>query len=308
MQTLVLRGGAVGDFILTIPALRLLRTRWPESRIELAGNAPAARLALADHLLDAVHSQHESRWAALYSADPLPPAFAAWLASFDLIVNFWPDPDGDLSRQLAPLPRRFLNHSPHPPAGRSTAAHLCAALAPLDLHPADLRASLAFSLSDHHAAAALLPGPGRAVAIHPGSGSPRKNWPLARWHDLAKKIAPDRPVLWITGPADSHLPPPAGAAIIHSSGQPLGPLGATLARCAGFIGHDTGIGHLAAATGIACLLLFGPTDPAVWAPAGDHVRILRSPTADLADLPLAEVLAAWSHTNRHGFAVHSGPA
>jgi heptosyltransferase-3 len=42
-----------------------------------------------------------------------------------------------------------------------------------------------------------------------------------------------------------------------------------------FLGHDSGISHLAAACGVPSLLLFGPTDPAVWAPPQPWVRILR---------------------------------
>ena len=93
-KILVLRGGALGDFIVTLPALALLRQRWPHAHLEFVGNATAA--ALAAHLVDRIHSQHESRWSALYSTAPLPVAFAAELATFDLILNFWPDPDGDL--------------------------------------------------------------------------------------------------------------------------------------------------------------------------------------------------------------------
>ena len=46
-RILVLRGGALGDFIVTLPALALLRRRWPAARIELTGNSTAAQLALS---------------------------------------------------------------------------------------------------------------------------------------------------------------------------------------------------------------------------------------------------------------------
>ena len=69
-KILVLRGGALGDFIVTLPALALLRRRWPESRIELAGNAVAAEIGRREGLLDAVHSQHEARWSGLYGSGP----------------------------------------------------------------------------------------------------------------------------------------------------------------------------------------------------------------------------------------------
>jgi ADP-heptose:LPS heptosyltransferase len=41
-----------------------------------------------------------------------------------------------------------------------------------------------------------------------------------------------------------------------------------------FLGHDSGVSHLAAAVGTPCVLLFGPTDPAMWAPPGEYVRVI----------------------------------
>src|SRR4029078_2673043 len=59
---------------------------------------------------------------------------------------------------------------------------------------------------------------------------------------------------------------------------PLPALAGLLQNCALFIGHDSGISHLAAAVKTPCLLLFGPTDPAIWAPANRQVRGCRLPT------------------------------
>jgi heptosyltransferase-2 len=59
-----------------------------------------------------------------------------------------------------------------------------------------------------------------------------------------------------------------------------------------FVGHDSGISHLAAAAGANCILLFGPTDPNVWAPRNENVRVLRSQSGSLNDLDIAQVRAA----------------
>lgn len=122
-RILVLRGGALGDFIVTLPALARLRERWPGARIELAGNAVAGQLAVARGVINAVHSQHEARWATLYGDAPLAAEFVAWLTGFDLIISYWPDPDGDLDRRL-PLHRaqRYLS-APAMPARGPAAAH-----------------------------------------------------------------------------------------------------------------------------------------------------------------------------------------
>ncbi len=57
-----------------------------------------------------------------------------------------------------------------------------------------------------------------------------------------------------------------------------------------FLGHDSGISHLAAAVGTPALLLFGPTDPAIWAPENPQVRVLRSPSLTMFGLEVVEQL------------------
>jgi hypothetical protein len=72
---------------------------------------------------------------------------------------------------------------------------------------------------------------------------------------------------------------------------PLTELAARLARCRLFLGHDSGVSHLAAAVGTPCVLLFGPTEPAMWAPPGAHVRVVRRGPA-LGALVVDDLLAA----------------
>ena len=55
-----------------------------------------------------------------------------------------------------------------------------------------------------------------------------------------------------------------------------------------FLGHDSGVSHLAAACGTPCVLLFGPTDPAMWAPPAARVRVLQC-GADLSAIGVEEV-------------------
>jgi heptosyltransferase-2 len=77
---------------------------------------------------------------------------------------------------------------------------------------------------------------------------------------------------------------------------PLPALANLLQNCSRFIGHDSGISHLAAAVGTPSLLLFGPTDPAIWAPQNPPVRVLRSPGLTMEGIQLSDVmtrLADW---------------
>jgi heptosyltransferase-3 len=126
------------------------------------------------------------------------------------------------------------------------------------------------------------------IAIHPGSGSPRKNWPLERWRELCAWLTQEqkRELLIVTGEAE---PPNLLGEFGHPARNlPLGALATQLRDCRLFIGHDSGVSHLAAAQGVRCALLFGPTDPAIWAPPGDHVTILRR-GSELANIALKDV-------------------
>ncbi len=334
-RILILRGGALGDFIVALPALAALRAAWPTARIELAGNAPAAALAVARGLLDAAHSQHESRWSALYSTDPLPPDFAAFLASFDLILNFWPDPESDLAHRFPLHPaQRFLT-APALPARAPAAAHYCAPLHALGLTPTTFFHPLAplsvpsptgsrlSALNSQLSASFPLaplsvssPTGSRLSALNPqlsaffpsalhlGSGSPKKNWPLAHWLALIPQLP--GPLLIILGEAElpvwsalnsTRLSPGLSQHLLGTTlvtlavNLPLEDLVTVLHRTGRFLGHDSGISHLAAACGVPSLLLFGPTDPALWAPPAPHVQVLRhGPTLDA--LPLSAVQSA----------------
>jgi heptosyltransferase-2 len=286
-RILVLRGGALGDFIVTLPALRLLRERWPAARIELAGNSRAAELGLLAGVLDGVHSQAEARWAQLYAPAPLAPDFRVWLDGFDLIVSFWPDPERELCRHFAHRGASFIASDAtvktHP-----AAAHFCEALRPLGLETCNHLFSFDFPAQVRSEAARRLGEMTDFVAIHPGSGSPRKNWPLARWTELIERL--QCPLLIVTGEAEKTLPRrPKSQPVVHAHNWPLPVLGAALVQSRRFIGHDSGISHLAAASGGRCVLLFGPTDPVIWAPPG--ARTIRRGES-LASINVSDVLAA----------------
>jgi len=290
-RILILRGGALGDFIVTLPALRLLREHGPHARIELVGNPRAAELGRATGLLDTVHAQSEARWAQLYDPAPLTPALQTWLDGFDLIVSFWPDPEGELRQHFAARGPAFIADTA-PPTTAPAAAHFCNALRPLGLATDDFAFRLNFPADIRAEATRRLAGLENFIALHPGSGSPRKNWPLDRWTEYIARVG--QPLLIITGEAEAHHPGrPETETIRHAHEWPLPVLGAALERCAQFVGHDSGISHLAAAAGAACIVLFGPTDPAIWAPPG--ARVLRHGDS-LTAISVDDVLAVSSAT------------
>lgn len=277
---LVLRGGAIGDFIVTLPTLEGIRRRHPDARIELVGNRTAAAIVERRGLLDAVHSQHDAVWASLYAPPPLPPDLRGRLEAFDAIVNFWPDPDGELRRHFPVRAGQQFITAAALPETAPAASHYLNAVAGLGAE----RVPLFYRLAEPRADA-------RRIAIHPGSGSPRKNWPVDRWREFARRLsaADLGDLLVIRGPAE----PPGVLQDIgeHAEAIPLRDLLERLRACRLFVGHDSGISHLAAATGIPCVLLFGPTDPAVWAPPASWVTVLRAGES-LEDLSVEAVAAA----------------
>src|SRR5436190_4590188 len=95
------------------------------------------------------------------------------------------------------------------------------------------------------------------AVIQPFSGSRSKNWPLDRYAELARRLADTMPVAWCAGPDDEM--PEAEIRIAD-----LYELACRLAGARLFIGNDSGIAHLAAAVDTPVLVLFGPTEPAIW--------------------------------------------
>jgi heptosyltransferase-3 len=282
-RILVLRGGALGDFLVTLPALSLLRARWPGATIDLVGNATAAALGREAGLLDQVESQHARHWGELHAADALSNPMRDRLARYDLVLNFWPDPAAQLAAHFPVRPGQvFLTSSAHPTVAPA-ATHFCRPLRQLGLTSPTLH----FQLGQ--------PDPSiGGIALHPGSGSARKNWPAERWAEIADWLHAeyDHPVFIISGEAE----PPA---LLAGHGEPwrnlpLPELAARLSRCRLFLGHDSGVSHLAAAMGIPGLLLFGPTDPTVWAPPCPQVRVLRNgpAVADLTSDDVRQTVAA----------------
>jgi heptosyltransferase-2 len=138
------------------------------------------------------------------------------------------------------------------------------------------------------------------IALHPGSGSRTKNWTAANWHELAKKILaayPQAQLAIIGGEADqAELESLASLRrndrVEFWENLSLPALARKLGAVSGYLGHDTGISHLAAVLGVPSLLLFGPTDPAVWAPPHGYVQVLCAPGNDLSRLEMSTVFAA----------------
>ena len=107
----------------------------------------------------------------------------------------------------------------------------------------------------------------RRILVHPGSGSPLKNWPLKRFQQLSRKLAESGfEIYWRIGPAEEDVPPVSSSHIIREGS--LVKLLRWMKGCDLFVGNDSGLAHCAAGMGIPCVVVFGPSDPLVWRPWG----------------------------------------
>jgi len=191
---------------------------------------------------------------------------------------------------------RIVARPPSPPPGGPHAAlWLAESVAALGVQPATPPPLLVASEAEAEQARPWLERLGPDfLAVHPGSGSPRKNWPAQRFAALAELLSARRPWLLIEGPADAEAAAPAALlpSVVRARELPPRVLGAVLARAGLYVGNDSGISHLAAAWGAPVVTLFGPTDPAQWAPIGPRVRVMRSVDRTMEGLGTDEVVRA----------------
>ncbi|OBI74879.1 glycosyltransferase family 9 protein [Mycobacterium sp. E740] len=270
-EILVLRALGLGDLLTGIPALRGLRRAQPEAHIVLATPARYARLAMLSGAIDAV--------------DPTPglgrlnePAKRP-----DLAVNLHGSGPESIADLLALRPRALISHRhrayPHvdgPPwrAELHEVDRWCALLewAGISCDAEDLGITRPAGCPEYS----------RAVVIHPGAAFAARRWPPERFAEVAAVLRRRGHDVVITGD-DSEVElarSVAAAAGLPESSVLAGTLDllelvALISDCGLLVCGDTGVGHIATATGTPSVLLFGPTPPNRWGPrgSGPHIAV-----------------------------------
>lgn len=299
-RILVIRGGAIGDFILTLPAIQLLRENFPEAHLEILGYKHIVLLAERSKLANATRSIEYAPMSAFFARrSDLVPELVEYMKSFQQIISYLYDPDGLFAENIRRCGvKNYLEAATRIDDSQHAAHQLARPLQSLALYLENHAAYLAPQDEDSSFAADFLREARRPIfAVHPGSGSEEKNWPLQNWlalGDWLLTLNPPPTLLLVGGEADQINLNALQKAwknlnILPANSLPLYRLAALFQQCDLFIGHDSGISHLAAAVGAPCLLLFGPTDPHIWAPANPRVRIVQSPDERMDHLELQEV-------------------
>ncbi|APH60324.1 glycosyltransferase family 9 protein [Granulibacter bethesdensis] len=265
MRILFVTATRIGDAVLSTALLDYLGRAFPEARFTIACG-PAAegvflRMPRRDATIIVEKRPRNGHWFALWRQ-----VAPRW---WDIVVDL----RGSALSLTIPARRRFIMRGGRRPGHRLI--HLAGALG--------IRTPIApvvwFGPEDEARAATLIPEGSPVLALGPTANWDGKLWPAERFVALAGRMRAGQPALRIAvlaGPGEKEraLAHPVLAAIpgaIDLAGAvSLPEAAACLSRCALFVGNDSGLMHLSAASGIPTLGLFGPTPAAEYAPAGRH--------------------------------------
>src|SRR5204863_8733550 len=172
--------------ILALPALKLLRGQRPQAHIETLGYTASIVIAEGRFYADAIRSIEERPLATFFAKDALLPAeLTEYFGSFDLSVSYLFDPDGTFQNNLNRCRIRMLIAGPPKLGGHEHAAfQLARPLEQIGLHLQNPAARIYPTELDREFAQDFLAGLSEPViALHPGSGSKTKNWPIEKWKE-----------------------------------------------------------------------------------------------------------------------------
>ncbi len=280
----LVRPGALGDTILTLPVLHYLRSRSPRAKITFCGSYWAEELmCMAGDLYS--YFPFDSILMAPLFAELAPAQMPSPFRSADAIVIYTNCIGGHFVRNIRKgcgCPATVWDLTP--PAGVHMALHMARAAAGAELS-CEERLPLPSLRAPGPVVDALrrrfrLHEGVKAAVIHPGSGSASKNLPsrfFARIISCLREMGM-RTVL-LQGPADDaacrgvmqELPPAGQPEVLR--GMSLVETAALLESCSLFIGNDSGVSHLAGALGVRTRVMFRSTDPAQWRPLGADVKV-----------------------------------
>ncbi|MDG2214282.1 MAG: glycosyltransferase family 9 protein [Verrucomicrobiota bacterium] len=292
-RILVVRGGAIGDFILTLPVFSALRETFRPAVIGSLAPVGRGELAMAAGLADEIQDLDGRGWAEFFVSDgDLDPERVIWLSQFDLIISFLHDPEGVWVNNLKRISSaRLLQGCSRPSENGKlhATAVLLSVLKEVGISGLDSLPQIDAGATD----------PDRYVlAVHPGSGSESKNWPEVKWLQFLTQWLEGNSgrVLVVGGEAEAvkliglkRVIDPVRVVFLENESLPE--LAGALKSARFFVGHDSGISHLAAALGVKSVILWGATNRVVWGPQHHHVRFIQSDEA-MDSITVDEVLRA----------------
>ena len=313
-RAVILQPGALGDCILTLPLVRLMKEALDLGGVDLVGHADYVGILPERSCVDGIRSIDSAELHKLFieparfdlaDRDPLIHMFA----DYSWIVTFLGEPGSDFeqnliftancsrSAEIVALPLK-------PPGG--VQRHVADFYAEQFSHQSGLSFDQArtdpkgrlirITEADRDRGVDLLEQADidlskRLVVIHPGSGGLNKCWHLDNFLTIAERLRSNElEVVFLLGPAEMDRLRPSEKVSIHSAAKCMAHLSlahviAVLSCADGFVGNDSGVTHLAAGIGLRTVALFGPTNPTVYRPLGPSVTVLQDDEGGFAEQP-----------------------
>jgi hypothetical protein len=257
VRTLVIHTGGIGDFLMCCPTLIQLAEEGP---VELLGRPERLRLAVAAGIATAAHDIDRVGFESVFGNPNR--RLRQFLSPMDRVI-IWMKDTGEIKLGI----RRCGISEVHAFQGippENWKAH--ASEYYMDCLGFQVAPPLRLPITPHKTF--------EDVIIHPGSGSRKKNWPSESFRSLTQALDErGRSVWWCIGPAEEDFRIPENGHILRA--ESLEALARHLSGAHLYVGNDSGISHLAAAVGCRTIVIFGHTDPRVWAPLGFNVTVVQ---------------------------------
>jgi heptosyltransferase III len=320
-RAVILQPGALGDCILTLPLAQMMKRTLHLGGIDIIGHAEYIDFLPGRSCVDSIRSIDSADLHRLFTEaagfdltdrDPLIGMFSdyAW------IVSFLGDTNGDFERNL--IFTANCSHSAEvftvalkPPEGLRThvaAYYLGQFVEHVGMPKSRSKLSAGSKLirptrSDSSLGRRWLKQEGlelsgKLAVLHPGSGGRHKCWHIENFIDLAEDLRrTGLDVLFLLGPAERERLSDSDLRRLHDaaacrSDLALPQVVALLCCAAAFVGNDSGVTHLAAGMGLPTVALFGPTDPARYAPLGPALKVVHDPHPGFSAAPAPELRKA----------------
>ncbi len=282
-KVLVWHQGALGDLILSLPAVHAIRRHYGGAVLHIICRGDMSDIIVENNLAEEVTSNEKGIFGRLFE-DPGSdsPDLKAFLAGFDRAFVFMRNRHEAFLDNVGRHIPQCYHISTFPPPG----LRLHVPRYQLEqLSEMGIDNDETFPVLDVGGGMSFPEGP-PFVAVHPGSGGRKKCWPLPRYMRLMEELRREGKVSFVVilGPAEDSGEYETLEKFIAEKGlraeiirdMPVTGIARVLKRAAFFVGNDSGIAHLASALGTPALVIFGPTDHEVWKPAGVNAGIVRS--------------------------------
>jgi len=319
---LVIDFGQLGDVVMSLPALRAIRRRFPATRITVAIGKPGGEIVSMSGFADA--TIEVDRVALRDGFKPLSVIRILQIArdvrryNFDFVIDLHSFAETNLLGFFSGASKRLFsrrrgrsldflaNFQPAPPIEvnnreRHQVDRYLDVLRPLGINDADRVPRLMTAIEDDRTMDKLLrkfkaETGTRLVGLFPGAGHESRRWPLEKFAQLAESLIRNdcvKPIVF-AGPEERTLiarmrsifPP----GVVFLDQLTIRQLAAVQARLAVFVSNDTGPLHIAAATGAPIVLLLDGRAPDSYIPLNEPKRVIYG--AKISEIPVEQVYEA----------------